>query len=108
MPTECPMSNISLEIDCARAILKTYHQVHDTAQNQTRLVRPVKETDRATELENEINQLRAKYTTLQHELSDRDERLARLNRQLQENTSSMSRLQEDYQNVIDQLTQVKT
>lgn len=116
-PTECTlaMSNISLELDCARAILKTYHQVNDTPLNQTRGLRPLRppieaqagmspaDKEREQALESEVTQLKEKYALLQHELSDRDERLARLNRQLEEGTNHMARLQEDYENVIYQL-----
>jgi len=110
------MSNISLELDCARAILKTYHQVNDTSLNQTHQARSLKplrpqvesptepvDKEREKELENEVRVLKEKYAQLQHELSDRDERLARLNRALQEETSHIARLQEDYENVIYQM-----
>lgn len=108
------MSNISLELDCAKAILKTYHQVHDTPynnsssnnnnhQNKKALPKhPPK--NREVELENEVNQLKEQYKSLLHELSNRDERLIRLDRQLQDRTSHMARLQEDYENAIYQLT----
>lgn len=113
------MGNISLELDCAKAILKTYHQVNDTHVNQTRTlktmrsqvepmqVNPENGNGREKELENEVRVLKEKYAILQHELSDRDERLARLNRALQEGSSHMARLEEDYENVIYQLQRNK-
>ena len=108
------MGNISLELDCARAILKTYHQVNDTSLNQTRSLKPLRpqvettqDKDREKELENEVKTLKEQYAILQQLLSASDERLARLNRELQEGTNNMARLQEDYENAIFQLQRNK-
>src|SRR6187455_563743 len=96
------MSNISLESDYARAILKTYHQVNDTSYLQQRVQR-TQTFQKTKELETELSELKEKYTRLQNELSNKDERLARLNRQLVERNSHIDRLQEDFENAIYQL-----
>lgn len=100
------MSNISTELDCARAILTTYHQVNDAPSNQNRLFRS-KLHQKNKELEQELQGLKVKYTMLQNELSNRDKRLARLNRQLIDRTTHMTRLQEDFENAIYQLSNRK-
>lgn len=99
------MSNPS-EIDCARAILSTYHQVHDAPSIQQRIFRS-KLQQKNKELEQELQSLKDQYTKLQDELSNRDERLVRLNRQLIDRTSHMLQLQEDFENAIYQLTNRK-
>ena len=96
------MSNISIEIDSARAILKTYHQVHDNPQGARQ--GQTKHQNKNKTLEQDYNSLKEKYLILQNELNNREERLARLNRQLVDKTESMTRLQEDYENAIYQLT----
>lgn len=102
------MSNISIELDCAKAILKTYHQVHDTPNGQSRVLRPKTiPKSREHELEKELTLLKEKYTQLQDALSDRDERLARLDRQLLERSNNMAQLQEDFENAIYQLQNLK-
>lgn len=104
--TECiTMSNISTNQDSAKAILKTYHQVHDTPNNQK--TQQSKLYQKTKDLENELVALKEKYTALQNELSNRDERLARLNRQLIDRTTLMVRLQEDFEHAIHQLTNRK-
>jgi predicted nucleic acid-binding Zn-ribbon protein len=100
------MSNTTTELDCARAILTTYHQVHDAPSNQQRILR-TKLQEKNKELEQELQTLKDQYMILQNELSNRDERLARLNRQLIDRTTNMVRLQEDFENAIYQLTQHK-
>jgi predicted nucleic acid-binding Zn-ribbon protein len=95
-----------MDVDCAKAILKTYHQVNDTPSNQNRIQR-LKLGQKTKELEHELSALKEKYTLLQNELSNRDERLSRLNRQLIDRTSHMERLQEDFENAIYQLTNRK-
>lgn len=100
------MSNISTEVDCARAILSTYHQVHDVPSARS-LALHTKLHQKNKELELELRTMKEKYTSLQNELSNKDERLARLNRQLIDRTTHMLRLQEDFENVIYQLTDGK-
>lgn len=100
------MSNISLETS-AKAILKTYHQVHDTPHGHGPNRSPrskVIPQNRESELENELKNLKEKYTDLQNQLGDRDERLARLHRKLELESNHMARLHEDYENAIYQLT----
>lgn len=96
------MSNITTELDCAKAILTTYHQVHDAAPTHNRMFRS-KLHQKNKELEQELLALKEKYVTLQNEIYKRDERLARLNRQLVDRTTHMVRLQEDFENAIYQL-----
>ena len=96
------MNNMSIELDSARSILKTYHQVHDT-KHGTRILRS-KLHQKNKELEHELTALKEKYTVLQKELFNRDERLAKLNRQLIDKSTYMTRLQEDFENAIYQLT----
>ncbi len=100
------MSNISTELDCARAILSTYHQVHDVPSANSRALHS-KLHQKNKELEQELRMMKEKYTSLQSELSTKDERLARLNRQLIDRTTHMLRLQEDFENVLYQLTDGK-
>lgn len=99
------MSQISRNQDSARAILKTYHQVHDNPSSQK--TQQPKLSQKTKDLESELSSLKEKYSLLQNELSDRDERLARLNRQLIDRTSLMLRLQEDFEHAICQLTNRK-
>jgi len=100
------MSRISTDLDCARDIITTYHQVNDS-QAQGRIIQQTRLFQRNKELEQELGDLKEKYFVLQHALSDRDERLSRLNRQLIDRTLNMARLQEDYENAIYQLTSKK-
>lgn len=97
------MSNTSTELDCARAILSTYQQVHDAPSQRQRIFRS-KLQQKNKELENELQSLKEQYLALQNELNSRDERLARLNQQLVDRTTNMARLQEDFENAIYQLT----
>lgn len=103
------MSNISIEMDCAKAILKTYHQVNDTSyalhkskNNRSRSVNKMKSKN----LELEYNTLQEKYVMLQNELNLKEELLARVNRQLIDRTTHLEKLQEDFENAIYQFTNV--
>lgn len=104
-------SNISIELDCAKAILKTYQQVNDTSYAQrkhSRTHRSKTEPAIATKpnkakaktLEFELTELQQKYSILLNELNSKEEMLARLNRQLQDRTTHLEQLQEDFENVI--------
>lgn len=101
------MRNTSIELDGARAILKTYQQVHDAPNGQNRILRS-KLQQKNKELVDEINLLKEKYVILKKELQNREERLTRLNKQLVDKTSHIARLQEDFENAIYQLTHIKT
>lgn len=103
-------SNISIELDCAKAILKTYQQVNDTSYAQRKnkshcskiesktISKPNKV--KAKELEVELTELQQKYSILLNELNSKEEMLARLNRQLQDRTTHLEQLQEDFENAI--------
>ncbi len=100
------MHNTSFELDKARAILTTYRQVHDNSPPVNRINRS-KLQQKNKELENELIQLKEKYTILQKELLNRNKRLESLHQELCDKTSYMSRLQEDFENAIYQLGQRK-
>lgn len=102
----CAVNNASVEVDNARKILKTYHQVHDTPS----VGKPKKGSfsvlqEKNRELQKELSAIREKYTQLQVEYARREERLLNLNRQLVDKTSDITRLQEDFENAIFQLSQ---
>lgn len=94
-----------MDVDCAKAILKTYHQVNDTPANQRG--QRLKPGQKTKQLEHELSALKEKYIRLQNELSNREERLVRLNRQLVDRTTHIEQLQEDFENAIYQLTNRK-
>jgi len=96
------MNNAPIEADSAKAILKTYHQVHDTAKENHPA--PSKLDEKNKKLEDELFSLKEKYMLLQRELINRDKRLAHLNRQLVDKTTHAARLQEDFENAIYHLT----
>ncbi len=99
------MNNFSYELDSARAILKTYHQVYDTPDNQKRILKTKSQSPQKNkDLEEELTFLQEKYSVLQNELSKRDEKIIKLNRQLVDRSNDMQRLQEDFENAIYQLT----
>jgi len=98
------VNNASLELDNARKILKTYRQVNDTPNNKPKKVIHSSLQKRNKELQEELSSIRAKFNQLEIEFQRREERLARLNRQLIDKTSDIARLQEDFENVIYQLT----
>lgn len=100
------MGNTSIDLDGARAILKTYHQVHDAPNGHNRLMRSTL-VRKNQELEQELNLLKDKYMVIQQELSNREERLARLSRQLIDRTAHFTQLQEDFENAIEQMTRRK-
>ncbi len=103
-------SNISIDLDCAKAILKTYQQVNDTTygQHKNKNHRPktthktyrAKAKESQKDLQVELNQLQEKYTLLQCELSSKEELVARLNRQLSDRTMHLEQLQADFENAI--------
>lgn len=97
------MSNIATELDCAKDILSTYHQVHDEPARQKTAVRSKLQAKNKA-LEEELLSLKEKYLRLQNELNHRDERLSRLNRQLIDRTTHIVRLQEDFEHAIQQFT----
>jgi hypothetical protein len=117
------MGNISIELDCAKAILKTYHQVNDTTyatrknnSNRSKISNSSsssvssasKQSNKlkTKELELELNELQEKYSMLQSELNSKEELLARVNRQLVDRTTHLEKLQEDFENAIYQFTNV--
>lgn len=101
------MRNTSIELDSARAILNTYQQVNDAPNAQNRPVRS-KLHQKNKQLAEELNVLKEKYMVLKKELTQREERLARVNRQLIDKSARMERLQEDFENAIYQLTNIKS
>ncbi len=96
------MRNPINDLDCAKDILKTYHQVDDTAFASKRVSIQSRLFKKNKALEHELNALKEKYTALQSVLSDRDERLTRLDRQLNDRTLQMDQLREDFNHIVDQ------
>lgn len=100
------MSNFSIDLNGARAILTTYRDVHDTSHaNSTRhsLSSKLKLQQKNRHLESELNLLKEKYLILQRELINRDKKLETLNNQLIDKTTYVTKLQEDFENAIEQL-----
>lgn len=104
------MSDFSVELNGARAILTTYHDVNDTSHaNSTRYSQSpkLKLQQKNRHLESELNILKEKYLVLQRELINRDKKLETLNSQLIDKTMYMTKLQEDFENAIDQIGHYK-
>lgn len=96
------MRNPVNDLDCAKDILKTYHQVDDTAFASNRISLQSRMHKKNKALEHELNALKEKYSALQRALSDREERLTRLDRQLNDRTMQMDQLREDFSHIVDQ------
>ena len=98
------MSDFSIDMDGARAILSTYRDVHDTphANTSSQTLRS-KLQQKNKNLESELNRLKEKQLVLQRELINRDKKLETLNNQLIDKTIYTTRLQEDFENAIEQL-----
>lgn len=98
------MSDFSVDLNGARAILTTYHDVHDTSYaNSTTPSLRSKLQQKNRHLESELNLLKEKYLVLQRELINRDKKLETLNTELVDKTIYMTKLQEDFENVISQI-----
>lgn len=104
-------STISSELDCAKAILKTYQQVNDTSyRGRKSKIRPaintnskiIQKTPKTKDLEVKLTELQEKYSLLLNELNSKEAMLTRLNRQLVDRTTHLEQLQEDFENVIGQ------
>jgi hypothetical protein len=102
--TGCVMSNFSMGMDGARAILSTYRDVYDVPQKSTMTDTLRSQLNQKNKhLASELNTLKEKYLLLQRELINRDKKVADLNGQLVEKTLYITRLQEDFENAIEQL-----
>lgn len=104
------MSDFSVELNGARAILTTYRDVNDTSHaNSTRHPQPskLKLQQKNRHLESELNLLKEKYLVLQRELINRDKKVETLNGQLIDKTMNMTKLQEDFENALDQIGHYK-
>lgn len=101
-------SHLSLDLDCAKAILKTYQQVNDTSYAQQKNMKVQTRSKlnskngkvKIKDLEVEFQALQEKHTLLLKVLNSKEEMLTRLNRQLTDRTTDLERLQEDFEHAI--------
>ena len=97
------MKNNSIDLTGIKEILNTYQQVHDN--NLPKLINRSALKQKNRELESELNNLKIRYTELQNELKSREKKLSNLSQQLVDQNYHMSKLQDDFENVIFQISQ---